>query len=196
MKKTMKTGAFIYNNETYNFEFATSLFAHEKRLFVRSVVNSIIDDNNYDVVLKDLIFDFMIIEMFTNIDTSFIDMKDEDGKTIDPVILIEHFLEETDIADIVKANMEAGLLEELNHAVDLNIQYITGINTNSLSDALANLVNTLNSKVSDIDSDSMMEMAQMFSKLSGDFTVDNVVKAYMDTDIHKNNLKEIEESKM
>jgi molybdopterin-guanine dinucleotide biosynthesis protein len=127
MTKEMKMGTFIYNDETYNFEFATSLFANEKRLFVRSVISNIIEDKIYDVVLKDLIFDFVIIETFTNIDTSFVNMKDDNDEDIDPIILVEHFLENTNVVETVKENMEDGLLDELIRAVDLNIQYLTGI---------------------------------------------------------------------
>ena len=41
----------------------------------------------------------------------------------------------------------------------------------------------------------MTEMAQKFAALTKDFTIENVVDAYMNSDLHKNNLKEIEEAK-
>lgn len=193
--KEMKTGVFTYNNESYNFNFKTSLSAHDKQMFVKTVVSNIVDDNGYDVVIKDLIFDFVIIEIFTNIDTSFINMKDEDGDVINPIILVEHFLEETDVVDIVKANMETGLLDELNNAVDLNIQYLTGIHPNPLNEAIANLVSTLEKKVNEVDLDSMMGMVQKFAGMTEDFTIENVINAYMNGDVHQKNLKEIEETK-
>lgn len=194
MKET-KTGVFTYNDESYNFNFNTSLSAHDKRLFVKTVIGNLIDDGGYDVIVRDLIFDFVIIEMFTNIDTSFINIKDDDGGTIDPIILIEHFLEETDVVNIVKANMEAGLLDELNYAIDLNVQYITGIHPNPLNEALSRLVSTLEKKINDVDLDSMMDMAQKFANMTDGFTVDNIVAAYMNSDVHKENLEEIAEAK-
>lgn len=195
MMNEMKMGVFTYNDESYNFNFKTSLLAYEKQMFVKTVVNNIIDETGYDVVIKDLIFDFTIIETFTNIDTSFINMKDDDGEIVEPIILIEHFLEETNVVDIVKENMEFGLLDELNHAVELNIQYLTGINPNPLNEAVASLLSTLEKKVNEVDLDSMMGMAQKFAGMTEGFTLDNIVNAYMNSDVHKENLAKIEEAK-
>lgn len=195
MMKEVKMGNFDYNDEAYDFNFKTSLSAYDKMIFVKTVVDNIVDDNNYDFVIRDLIFDFAIIEVFTNIDTDFINMKDDDGDDINPIILIEHFLEESNVVDIVKANMETGLLEELNHAIDLNVQYRTGIHPNPLNEALANLLSTLKKKVDEVDLDSMMDMARKFASMTEDFTVENAINAYMNSDVHKENLAEIEEAK-
>lgn len=195
MMNEMKNGTLIYNDEFYDFNFATSLSVYEKQAFVRTVVNSLISDKSYDAVLRDLIFDFVLIDTFTNIDTSFINMKDEDGDDISPIILIEHFLTETNVVDVIKANMEEGLLDELNHAVDLNIQYLTGIHPNPLNEALSSLVATLEKKVNELDMGGMMDMAQKLAPIAGDFTVDKVVNAYMNSDIHKKNLEDIAEAK-
>ena len=195
MMKEMKNGVFTYNNESYNFEFKTSLSAYDKQVFVKTVVGNLVDDSGYDVVIKDLIFDFVIIEVFTNIDTSFINMEDDEGNDINPIIPIEHFLEETNVVDIVKENMETGLLDELNRAVDLNIQYLTGIHSNPINEAITSLISTIEKKIGEVDLDSMMSMAQKFAGMTEDFTLDNIVNAYMNSDIHKSNLAEIKEAK-
>lgn len=195
MLKEMKNGAFTYNDKSYNFDFKTSLSAYEKQTFVKTVVSNIVDDSGYDIVIKDLIFDFVIIETFTNIDTDFIHAKDDDGNDINPIIIIEHFLKETNVVDIVKANMEIGLLDELNRAVDLNIQYLTGINPNPLNEAIASLLSAIEKKVDEVDLDSMMNMAKKFNGMTEDFTLENIINAYMGSDIHKNNLAEIAEAK-
>lgn len=195
MMKEMKNGVFTYNDESYNFDFSTSLSAYEKQMFVKNVVSNIVGDDGYDVVIKDLIFDFVIIEMFTNIDTSFVNMKDDDGDDINPIIIIEHFLEETSVVDIVKANMDVGLLDELYNAVELNIQYLTGIHPNYLNESIANLISVFEKKIGEADLDSMMGMAQKFAGMTEGFTLDNIVNAYMNSDVHKENLAEIEEAK-
>ncbi len=195
MMKEMKNGVFTYNNESYNFEFKTSLSAYDKQVFVKTVVGNLVDDAGYDVVIKDLIFDFVIIDVFTNIDTSFINMKDDEGNDINPIIPIEHFLEETNVVDIVKENMETGLLDELNRAVDLDIQYLTGIHSNPINEAITSLISTIEKKIGEVDLDSMMSMAQKFAGMTEDFTLDNIVNAYMNSDIHKSNLAEIKEAK-
>lgn len=195
--KNIKKGTYInYNNdETCNFNFATDLSAYRKMMFVNYVVNSIVDENRYDFIVRDLIFDFGLINILTDIDTSFINQRDDDNNVINPIIFIEQFLEETNVVDIVKANMVDGLLEQLNKAVDKSIEYRTGIHPSPLNDALANLVNTLEKKVSEFDMSGAMEMVQKFARMTGELTPENVVNTYFDSDIHKKNLEEIAESK-
>lgn len=187
MKNTM-TGSYVYNEEIINFEFYTSLNATDKINFIDSVTNIVVGEN-YNYIIKDLVFDYMIIKLFTTVDTRKID------KSLNSIDMIEEFLEETNIVDIVKINVENGLIEELEKAVDLNIEYHTGIHTNPLNHALTSLVNTLEKKIDDIDLNSAMKMAKAFSEMTGEITPESIVKAYMTTDVYKNNLVELEESK-
>lgn len=195
--KNIKMGTYINytNDESYNFNFATDLTAYRKMMFVNYVVNSIIEDDRYDSIVKDLIFDFGLVSITTDIDTSFINQTDDDGNIINPIIFIEKFLEETNVVDIVKANMEIGLLDELNKAVDKSIEYKTGIHPSPIADSLASLLSTLEKKVNEVDLGSAMEMAQKFAGMTDEFNLDNLVKAYMDSDVHKANLEEIAKSK-
>lgn len=193
MKNIM--GTYIHNDETCNFNFATDLSAYDKTVFVRTVVNTLISENDYDSIIRDMIFDFVIVKQFTNIDTSFTKAIDEDGNSISALISIEQFLEETNVVDIVKANMEIGLLEELNKAVDKSIEYRTGIHPSPLNDALASLLSTLEKKVNEFDMGSMMNMAQKFAGMTGELTPESIMNAYINSDMHKDNLDEIAESK-
>lgn len=197
MVKIMKNvmGTYIRNDETFNFDFATDLSAYDKTVFVRTVVNTLISEDDYDSIIRDMIFDFVIVKQFTDVDTSFTKAVDEEGNSIPALILIEQFLEETNVVDIVKANMEIGLLEELNKAVDKSIEYRTGIHSSPLNDALASFLSTLEKKVNEIDLGSAMSMAQKFAGMTGEFTPESLVNAYMNSDIHKKNLDEIAESK-
>ena len=190
------SGAYFYNDEMHDFNFYTDLSVYDKLAFVNSVVDLLVDESRYNSVLRSLIFDFNIIDMFTDIDTSaLLDVKDEEDNIVNSIIVIEHILDSTNIVDIVVANMRDGLIDELNNAIDLNIEYLTGIHKNKLNDALSKLVNTLEGKISGIDIDSMMGMAQMFSGMTEDFTPDNIVNAYINSDTHKNNLVEVKEAK-
>ena len=188
-------GTYVKGEEMYNFNFYTDLSAFDKLIFVNQVVDTLIDDYHYESIIRDLIFDFSIITVFTDVDTDFVNAMDDDGNVINPIIPIEQFLEETDIVDIVKANMRDGIIDELNKAVNQSIEYRTGIYTNPLNEALASLVNTLEKKVNEIDLESAMGMAQLFTEMTEDFTVENAVNAYMNSDFHKKNLAEIEEAK-
>lgn len=189
--KNIKIGVYTYNDETYNFEFGTDLTMAEKAGFVNSVVDLVVDDisKKYNSILRDLIVDFYIIKYFTNINTTDFETS---GHFVDDV---EKFLENTNIIDIVKANTSPYLFDELNKAIDNSIEYITGIHQNPLSEALASLANTLEKRINEVDLNSMMGMAQKFAGMTEEFNIDNVMKAYINSDIHQNNVAEIKESK-
>lgn len=193
--KTMKMGVYTHNDETFNFNFATNLSANKKRIFVRTVVGALVDGINYDSVLRNIIFDYTTILMFTNVDMSFIQTMDEDGELVTDMERLEDFLLETNIIEIVKANAFPTLFDELNSAVDKSIEYRTGIHPSPIADSLASLLSTLEKKVDGLDMGSMMGMAQKFAGMTDEFNLDNLVNAYMNSDIHKKNLEEIAESK-
>lgn len=188
MKNAM-LGTYIKGEETYNFNFGTDLSTVDKLKFVNSVVGLLVTDKNYNSIIRDLVTDFYIIDIFTDVDIT--ELKESSVFVSD----VEQFLEETNIIDIVKANMVVGLLDELNKAIDNSIAYLTGIHLSPLNEALASLINTLEKKINGVDLDSMMGMAQKFIGMTGEFTPESVVNAYINSDMHKKNLEEIEKSK-
>lgn len=195
MMKEVMTGVYTYEDNSYNFNFRTSLSAHDKAIFVRTVVDTIVDEDNYDSVLRDIIFEFTAISMMTDIDTSFLKIKDNDGNMITDIDMLEDFLLSTNIIDIIKANAFPTLFDELNKAIDKSIAYRTGIQPSPLSDALASLVSAIEKKVNEIDLDRMMGMASKLAGITDELTPENIMNAYLSSDTHKKNLAEIEESK-
>lgn len=189
MNKNIKSGIYTKRNngesEMINFNFSTNLRAVEKVRFVNNVTNMIVSDN-YNMVIKDMIFDLYIIDTFTDIDLTFI------NESKDTISEIEDFLANTNIIDIVVANMEDGLLDELRYATNKNINYQTGIHDNPISDALASLLNTIQSKIKDVDIDEISKFIQTMNGISGDFTPENIMKAYTNTDAFKNNQEEMQ----
>lgn len=185
----MRTGAYTHNNEPHNFDFCTDLSVADKLKFVNSVVSLLVDENHYNSVIRDLIFDYFTVKIFTTVDTEELDNS--------PTFLsdVEDFLLSTNIVEIVKANAFPTLFDELNAAVDKSIQYLTGIRPSPLSDSLTSLLSTLEKKINEVDLDSMMGMAQKFAGMVEDFTMENLVNAYMNSDVHNKNLVEISESK-
>ena len=137
-----------------------------------------------------MIFDFYVIDFLTDIDTS--EFK-ESSHFVDDV---EQFLEETNIVEIVKANASPTLFYELNEAIDKSIEYITGIHPSPIADSFASLLSTLEKKINEFDMGSMMDMAQKFAGMTDELNVDNIVKAYVDSDFHTKNLEELAESKV
>lgn len=191
--KEVRTGTYIRitenGDETYNFNFYTDLSASNKLKFVNSVVGVLVDESHYNSVIRDLIFDFYIVDIMTDIDTAKLAASEF---FLDDV---EEFLEETNIVEIVKANVNPLLLDELNDAVNKSVQYLTGIHSNPLSDAITSLVYTIESKINEVDLDSLVGMAQKFANMTEDFTMESAMNAYMNSDVHKSNLAEIIEYK-
>lgn len=191
--KEIRTGAYTHINkdvdEVYNFDFCTDLSSADKLKFVNSVVSILVDENNYNSIIRDLIFDYYIIKIFTTVDTKKLDKS--------PTFLndVEQFLDETNIVEIVKANAFPTLFDELNKAIDLNIQYLTGIHPSPIADSIASLLSTIEKKINEVDLDGMMEMAKTFAGMTGEITPESIVNAYITSDVHKKNLSEIEEFK-
>ena len=178
MNRIVKHGVYTYNGAEEAFTFYTTLRTIEKINFITFVTNVVVGDNYYPAV-RDMMFDFELIDIMTDIDVSNI------KNSVDTVSAIEDFLENTNIVEIIKANAEYGLIEELNKGVDDNIEYRTGIHKNSIAESLSNLLNTIENKVSGIDTDSMMNMAQAISGISGELTADKFIEAYANSDMFK-----------
>lgn len=181
MKNETMTGTYDYNGESVQFNFFTSLSAYDKLNFVNSVVSIVVDDDNYNYVIKNMIFDFNIIRFFTDVDTASIL---ESDNSIDA---IEEFLDETNIVDVIMMNAEPGVIGELMEAVELNIEYRTGIHSNPIASSLSSLLNTIERKVEGIDLDSMMGLAEAMGGISGELTPEKILDAYAKTDIFKKN---------
>lgn len=184
MMKDVMTGVYTYNGEEFGFVYRTNLSIREKDMLVMNVCDIIIADKDYHSLLKDLVFDFQIIVAFTDIDLSKMDEAE------DKIDWIENFINETKVIDVIKSNLKEGLLEELEEAIDINIEYRTGIHKNILHEALSGLINTLEEKVEGVDTKTMMDMASALSDLNGELTTDNLIRSYINSDIFKENLKQ------
>lgn len=174
----------IYNNNGIEipFNFNTSLRMIEKMEFVSSVVDIVVGNNFYNF-LKDFIFNFEIITMFTDIDVSNI-INPENTEAID---MIEDLLNNTNVVEIVKANMEDGLLDELIKAVNDAIEYRTGIQEDYFKKGLISLINTIENKISDIDIENMADSIQKFTKMTEGMTPEKMIDAYIASDAFKEN---------
>ena len=181
MKNEVKTGVYTIDDNDTPFAFYTSLNAYCKSQFVVSVCNTLVGDN-YNYVLDDLVFDYFIVAIFTDIDVS------EVQKSDNGISAMEEFVEKfKPVIDTVKANAVDGVLDELRKAIDLNIEYRTGIHINPISSSIASLLDTLNNKFSGFDLDKMMEIAEPMSKIAGELTPEKMLDAYAKTDVFKKN---------
>lgn len=179
MNNEIKTGVYTLDGEDTHFAFYTSLSAYRKAQFVNYVSDILVGDN-YNYVIRDLVFDFCVVAIFTDIDTY--DVQDAD----DGITAMEEFVEKfKPVVDIVKANSVDGVFDELHKAIDLNIEYRTGIHINPISSSLASLLDTIERKVDDIDLDSIIDLAQSMTGISDELTADKLLDAYAKTNIFK-----------
>lgn len=186
--KNVKTGAYTYKNESIPFNFYTELRAVDKIKFINAVCDTLIDTNYYSVI-RDLVFDFQIVNVFTDVVVP--ELQDSPS----PISIIEEFLDDTNIVEIVKANVDKKLIAELENAVDENIEYRTGIHKNTLEDALTSLLHTVEQKINDVDTEGMMEMAMKLNSISDELTPERILQAYSETDMFKNRIYEKEQKR-
>lgn len=176
----VKTGQYTYKGKEYTFNFYTDIDVIKKSKFVTNITDLIVYEDNYQSVLRDTMFDFEIIKVFTN---AFEDTEiDEKGYLLADVV---DFVENTKVAEIVKANAADGLINELNEAIDRNIEYKTGIHRNPLGEATANLLKTIENKINDIDLDKLMKFAEVFKDMPKDMTPEKLIDAYGKSDVFK-----------
>ena len=168
-----------------DFNFYTSLSARNKLKFVDSVVGTLVDESGYKSVIRDLIFDYMIIKVFTDVDTSVVDNEENSNYLIDR---IEDFLNETNIVEIVKQNVDNDLIDELNKAVNDNIAYLTGIHRNYLTDSLIDLIDVIKKQINEIDVKSLSEFAELIKNTQEEFTPERLIDAYANSELYKNNI--------
>lgn len=176
----IKIGIYTYKGEEHDFNFYTNIDVIKKSKFVNNVVSTIVNDKSYQSVLRNVIFDFEIIRTFTDV---FVNSEIADNNY--PLHDVVDFVQNTEVANIVKMNADFGLIAELNKAVDLDIEYRTGIRFNPVGDALVSLMNTIENKISEADMDEMIGFAQMMTSMSDDFSMEKLIDAYGKSDMFK-----------
>lgn len=183
MSEYSNLGVYTRGENEFSFNFNTSLSASKKAAFVNNVVGVVISDNYYDF-LTDIIFDYEIIDKFTDVDL--FEIKQSDNQ----IDAIEKLLNETNIVKIVKENAEPGLIDALYESIAKCIEYKTGIHRNVISESLSNLINTIDKKIYGIDTNDMIEMAQMLINIQDGLGADKILETYANSDMYKNNQKQ------
>lgn len=183
-----KIGSYEYNGESKTYKFKDSLTTTEKIGFVNSITDSLFVGDNFVYAAKDLFFDYFVIDFFTDIEDFIFATEDENGEPLNHSIdEIEGFIEETGIANIVIANAEQGVIAELVKAVELNIEYRSGIHSNPIAESLSSLLNTIERKFEAFDEKKAMKAMEVFGNINGEFTPEKMLEAYAKSDMYKKN---------
>lgn len=177
---------YISNGEEIEFNYYASPSMSKKLSFVKSVVDTVCGDDYYYPMIKDMTFDFCLIEFFSDIVVA-----DDNEDTID---YVEEFLANNNAATVMKLGMDFDVIQELYENVDKMIEYKTGIHPSPIADAISKILDTLEQKFAGIDVDAMTGMANVFGKLQGDITPEKMLEAYAKSDVFKKQAKEVVEN--
>ena len=166
------------NGVDIEFNYCYDIPMSQKIAFVDSVVSPVVGDDYYYPMIKDIMFDFRMIQFFTDIDTDVVDGDD----VIDQIV---KFLESTNAADVVKASVSFDVVQELYEAVDKAIEHKTGIHPSPVADGIASILKMAEEKLSSIDVDSANAMAKVFGNMQGNITPDKMLEAYANSDVFR-----------
>lgn len=186
MNEKIINDTYISNGEEIEFTYLANPSMSKKLSFVKSVVDTVCGDDYYYPMIKDMTFDFCLIEFFSDIVVA-----DDNEDTID---YIEEFLANNSAATVMKLGMDFDVVQELYDNVDKMIEYKTGIHPSPIADAISKVLDTLEQKFAGIDVDAMSGMANVFGKLQGDITPEKMLEAYAKSDIFKKQAKEVVEN--
>lgn len=193
MNTYVATDSFEYNGETIEFNYFTRFNMSNRVAFIDAVVESVVGDDFYYPMLKDMIFDYQLMLRFSDVVmTDYVGDIDNlsNGELIDT---IEKFMNETNIGTIMKLGIDIDELNTLIDGVDKAIEYKTGIHPSPIADGIASLLDTVEKKFAGIDMDSMKDMANVFGKLQGNITPEKMLEAYAKSDVFKQQRDEVVE---
>lgn len=187
MNEKIINDTYISNGEEIEFTYSANPSMSKKVAFVKSVAENVVNDDCYYPMIKDMVFDFCLIEFFSDIRSN----AENEEDTID---YVEEFLENNNAATVMKLGMDFDVLQELYENVDKMIEYKTGIHPSPIADAISKVLDTLEQKFAGIDVDAMSGMANVFGKLQGDITPEKMLEAYAKSDVFKKQAKEVVEN--
>ena len=163
-----------------DFQYCTELNLQEKVDFINGVLQVLFQNNYYYSILKQKVFDFMLINFFTNV------IKNEEEFDL-TLIKMDDIVINTTIIDVIYDKVDKNLIQELYDAIEVNIEYKTGIHKDELSTTFSNLLKELNDKVSNLDIENLVSSLSKLGDISNNATLDKILDAYTKTDAYKKN---------
>lgn len=197
MKDIKFIESYYHNNGLQKiFQYKSNLSIYDKMRFVSTVVNTLVDDNITCIsLIRDLIFNFELIDFFTDIDTKAIlnidDEEDDESNVTAPIDLMEEFIEQTDIIKILYESIDKDIMSELNKAVNDGIYYKTGVNIYDVSNSIGNLLSVIETKIKNIDATNINDFIKVISGMRENVTPEKILDAYIQSEIYKNDVKTI-----
>lgn len=196
MTNNIFTATFVnpFTGKEQEYSYWTNISTTQKALFVQFVVGALVTDDFYNGILKDMLIKRTVISLFTDVPMGNPEDKDftEDMVDISNIEKSEIFVEQSGVYETVMEHMEPGVMAPILKSIDENIEYKTGIQQHGLEKSVTELIEKLTEKVVAMDVDSLNTVLGKVASMQGDFTPENVLNAYMGTDMFKQNVAERE----
>ena len=173
---------YVVDGEEKDFSYYTDIDMNKKLRFVNAVTDYVINEksNNYYSVMRDMFFDFEIIEMFTDIDLT--DYYSSDNAVNDIEKLVD---ENKDVLAEIKSNLAEGVFESLSNNVDYNLAFRTGIHKDTLASSLSQFIGVLEAKLNTVDFNNLTEMSEKLNEVADKITPEKIVDAYGNSKLYK-----------
>lgn len=182
---------YTYKGKEYTYSIYSNVNVVKKQTFVNTVVKLVVADEGYQMLLKEKLFYFQLISVFTDI---FLDSQAEIAERGFQLQDIVDFIDNTNVVVAIADNLDNGVFEELANSVNIGIEYKTGIHRNPLGEAVASLLSTLEEKVKDINLSELMGFARVFKDIPiENMTPEKLWDAYAKSDAFKKVRAEINE---
>lgn len=176
------------DSEKIEFDFSTNISMLGKMNLVKKTVERCIIDEHFFSNLLPVIFNYHIIMYFAAIDLS--DIEEAEINGIDKMC---DFVQNTNIAEIIRENMDDGVLDELVKAVDADVEFKTGIHPNPLNEVLSRLLETFEKKIENIDVETLIKSATKVAGIKEQLTPTGLINAYNDSEVFNKKFKDLEE---
>lgn len=184
-----ETRNYVYNSITETFNYGIVPSITDKLTFINVVTNIVLNNNGYVPFLKPIAFNYALVQVFTDIDC-YRFVNNENNFDIDSFVEFDTI---SNISNDLKLLLPDELIDELIDSVDNNIAYKTGINKDSISVAVCNLLKNLNKLVlsfnASADSDKLIEFIDKVNNT--DLSAESVVKEYFKSDSFRDNVASV-----
>ena len=180
MDNKTEHGVYTIDNEVTDYHYTSYIGTAAQVNFVKAVTEMIIGGGEYIPLLKEPLFNYVLLSVFTDIDlTKFVD---DDGD-----LLIDDFVEFDTVSGVsakLKLLIDSDMLYQIQTSLDTNLAYKTGLHKDDMTDAVVELVKILGDKINSIGKDLNTEKVNEFiTKFNNsDLNTESIVKAYLDSD--------------
>lgn len=173
---------YDYKGKEYTYSIYSNVNIIKKQTFVNTVVNMVVTDDGYQMLLKEKLFYFQLISVFTDI---FVDSQAEIAERGFNLQEIVEFIDNTNVVATIAENLDDGVFEELTEAVNLSIEYKTGIHDDPIKQGLNQLISIIENKINKIDIDSLVGFAKIIKDNPDILSTDKAAEIYSKSDNFK-----------